>query len=47
MRCDLTHRAEHLATVGHKHLISYRDFFSHDIVLRHPYSLMQFGRAWG
>jgi len=34
VRCDLTHRAEHLATVSNKHLISYCDCVSHDAVLR-------------
>src|SRR5262249_5844511 len=39
VRCDLTHRAAHLVTVGHKYLISYRDFFSHDVALRSSCSL--------
>ena len=32
--CDLTHRAEHLATVSNKHLISYCDCVLHDVVLQ-------------
>jgi hypothetical protein len=38
VRCDLTHRAEHLTTVDRKYLISYRNLFAHDVVLQHSYS---------
>src|SRR5215510_2871100 len=39
MRCDLTHRAEHLTTVDRKYLISYRNLFAHDIDLQLSYRL--------
>jgi hypothetical protein len=37
VRGDLTDRAEPLITIGNKHLISYRDRFSHDVVLRNAF----------
>src|SRR5215813_7108917 len=40
VRCDLTHCAEHLATVSSKHLISYRDRVMHDAILRSACSVI-------
>src|SRR5262245_43532188 len=41
MRCDMTHGAEHLATVSCKHLISYCDCVLHDAILRNARKVCQ------